>query len=178
MPNGGTIYAGRTVAQLSAGRPVAALTASPTNGAWINPPRAAMCAGVQQCCCKGPWNIGPGETLPLALDWSPWLASVPGFNLSEVAEASITDMTVNPPAAPEAEIIKLVLSRNDDEPDNTDVADLIRIFPPSATIANVAVGLDARIGAQFRLDMAMTAKDCAGESITMRDCFVIVVREC
>jgi hypothetical protein len=139
----------------------------------------SYCAPIQ-CCCKGPWNIGPGETLPMVLDWSRWLASVPGYNINEVKSAALMDMTVNPPVPADAAVIKIVSGMGDDPdpPDNNDAADLVGLIPPTATQALFEVAPDAAIGKQFRFNIAVTARDCDGRKITMQDCVMVVVAQC
>jgi len=179
MVNSGTIYAGRAISQLPGGRAVGSITASAGNGGLV-PRRAAMCNPVQQCCCKGPWTIGPGETLPLILDWSQWLTSLPGYNLNKVVEMSLFDMTVNPPEPADPEEIVVVSGTGDDpeEPDNSDVADLAGLIPPYGVQAIVSVFSETEIGKQYRLGLAVAARDCDGRRIIQRDCVVIVVAEC
>lgn len=178
--NGNTFAGGRPVSGLYGGRAVSPVLSSwaGDGGAW--PGNATACGARPRCCCKGPWTIGPGETLPLVLQWQRWIDSVPGYALSKVVETSLFDMTVNPPVAADPEIIKIVSGTDDstEEPDNEDAADLIGLIPPYATQALVAVGDAARIGAQFRLNIAVTARDCDGRRITMRDCVAIVIAEC
>jgi len=179
MANGGTIFAGRAVSQLAAGRAVGSIApSSVVNGSF--PRNAALCAPVQQCCCKGPWTIGPGETLPLILDWSTWLNSLPGYNLNKVADMSLFDMTVNPPQPADPDIIKVVSGIGDDpeEPDNSDVGDLAALIPPTAIQVMFEVSSEARIGAQYKLDFGLFARDCEGRRITMRDCVAVVIAQC
>jgi len=180
MTNGGTIYAGRAVRPLSTGRAIGSIVPSPAIDTTIWPRTGAMCAPLVQCCCKGPWSIGPGETLPLVLDWSQWLASLPGYNLNKVAEMDLFDMTVNPPRPADHDIITITTGTGDDpdEPDNADLADRVSLIPPSAMQMLVEVSEEAVIGAQFKLSLAVTARDCDGRRITMRDCVVITIAEC
>jgi hypothetical protein len=137
------------------------------------------CAPVQ-CCCKGPWSIGPGETLPMLLDWSRWLASVPGYNLNAVASAALLDMNVNPPAPANPAEIAVVSGQGDDPdpPDNSDVAELVSLMPPTVTQALFSVGADTAIGRMYRFNIAVTARDCDGRKITMQDCVMVVVQQC
>lgn len=139
----------------------------------------SYCAPIQ-CCCKGPWSIGPGETLPMVLDWSRWLASVPGYNLNAVTSAALMDMTVNPPVAANPDEIKIVsgMGTDPDPPDNGDAADLVGLIPPTATQALFEVAPATAIGKQYRFNIAVTARDCDGRKITMQDCVMVVVAQC
>jgi hypothetical protein len=88
-------------------------------------------------------------------------------------------MTLNPPGPADPETIKLISGMvEDEEPDNEDAADLIDIVPPYTAQTIVAVSLDARLGAQFKLSLAVSARDCDGRKIVMRDCVAITVVEC
>jgi hypothetical protein len=137
------------------------------------------CAPIQ-CCCKGPWSIGPGERLPLVMDWSRWLASVPGYNLSSVASAALMDMTVNPPVPANATEIKVVSGMGDDPepPDNGNAAALVGLIPPVGTQTLFEVDSNTPIGKQYRFNIAVTARDCDGRKITMQDCVMVVIAQC
>lgn len=138
-----------------------------------------FCAPVQ-CCCKGPWSIGPGETQPLVLEWSRWLGSVPGYNLNAVTAAALMDMTVNPPVPANAAEIKIVSGMGDDPvpPDNANAAALAGLIPPNFTQTLIEVGPDTAIGKQYRFNIAVTARDCDGRKITMQDCVMVVIAQC
>jgi hypothetical protein len=140
-----------------------------------------LCAPIQ-CCCKGPWTIGPGETQPLTLDWSRWLNSsaMGGFTLNAVSSASLVDMTAHPPQPADPDDIRIVSGLGDDaEPDNAEAKGLVNLLPAyAATQIMIAVAEDVRVGSQYRLNLAVTARDCDGRRATMRDCVMIVVAEC
>jgi len=179
MANSSTIAGGRPVSVLNGGRSVATVVTSWASNEVGWPRTGAMCAPVQPCCCKGPWEIGPGETLPLTMLWQRWIDSVPGYTLNKVTEASLLDVNVNPERPADPDVIKLVSGTDDDEEaDNEDATDFVGIIPPYLTHTLVAVSPDARIGQQFRFNLAVTARDCDGRKITMRDCVVIVIAEC
>jgi|GEM_PF-2123424 len=177
----GPISIGRPVGGLAAGRAV-----GPLVGSWAG---GGFCPPVPQCCCVGPWTIKPGETQPLVLQWQRWIDSVPGYIVNKVTSADLYDMTVNPPGPADPELIWLETDAEDENSDsnggnddidnpNVDVAGAINIQPPYVTHTRVSVALEAPIGKQFRLNLAVTARDCDGRKITMRDCVVIVVSEC
>ena len=183
MTGNAPLAAGRAIGALALGRAV-----TPLMGSWAGasawPLTSGVCRPVPQCCCVGPWSIKPGETQPLSLQWQRWIDSVPGYLLTKVTEASLYDMTVNPPAPASPDLIWLVPSPDDDDDDigtgneNEDVAAAINIAPPYVTHTLVAASMLAPIGSQYRLNLAVTARDCDGRKITMRDCVVIVVSEC
>lgn len=138
------------------------------------------CAPVQ-CCCKGPWSIGPGETMPMIMDWSRWLASVPGYNLNEVTKAELLDMMVTPviPADPaKLKVTTGIVGDDPDPPNNADVAELVDVLPPTATQALFTAGADATIGSQYRFNISVTARDCDGRKITAVDCVMVVIAQC
>jgi len=186
MANGGPMTGGRTVSAMYGGRPVRAFAlgnedamASLQPNIWPRP--SGVCAPVRRCCCKGPWNIGPGEALPLSIVWSPFIDSLSGYVLHSVAVAELLDMHTTPPQPADPEMIKIttgIAADDPEDPDNSDVADLIAIIPPVATQAIIEVGEDTPINRQFRLNIAVNARDCDGHVITLRDCFVIVIAEC
>jgi hypothetical protein len=116
----------------------------------------------------------------MLLDWSRWLASVPGYNLNAVASAALLDMNVNPPAPASPTEIAVVSGQGDDPepPDNSDVAGLVSLMPPTVTQALFSVDADTAIGRMYRFNIAVTARDCDGRKITMQDCVMVVVQQC
>ena len=194
----GPINGGRPVGALSGGRAVATMMSSWAGNTAGLSRGGGFCPPLPQCCCQGPWSIAPGETLPLVIQWQRWIDSVPGYLLQKITEADLYDMTVNPPGPADPDLIRLDAGPNDEDDDddgngddeddeeeeepepnpNEDVAAAIALQPPYITHTLVAVSLAAPIGKQFRLRLAVTARDCDGRKITMRDCVVIVVAEC
>jgi hypothetical protein len=116
----------------------------------------------------------------MVLDWSRWLASVPGYNLNAVTSAALLDMNVNPPAPANPDEIAVVSGQGDDPepPDNSDTADLIALQPPTVTQALFAVAPETPVGRMYRFNIAVTARDCDGRKITMQDCVMVVVQQC
>lgn len=192
MPNGtASVYVSRAARTVFAGRPVTPLyggVESPQFGyasrdfaPWPWPGIGGVCRPIVQCCCKGPVTIAPGEIAPIVIDWGQWLNSLQGlgYQIDSVASASLLDPTENmEPADPD--VIKVVSGRNTDPdpPDNSDVAGLISLAPPYGTVALIEVAPDARIGAQYKLDICCVAHDCDGRKIRKCDCVVITVAEC
>src|SRR5262245_1194497 len=197
MPIGGVMSAGRSANTIMGGRAVNGITAAAAPGAfrsdnggmagyvdwrWVGWPRTgAMCAPIVQCCCKGPWSLAPGEIQPLIIDWSRWIASLPGYVANCIDTASLWDMTLAVPAPADPAIIKMTSgqeSADPDPPDNSDVADLISLVPPSAVQVLISASEQAKIGAQYRLSLCLSARDCDGRRIRMCDCVVITIAEC
>lgn len=199
----GIIAGGRAISTVFGGRgisPVSGLMGgwgalapggfySPSSpSAW--PRTGAMCAPQVQCCCDGPWNIGPGETQPLVYDVSQWLASVPGYQLIGVSAAALFDMTRSPPIAADPEVVRVVTGiygRDPEPPDNSDVAELISLVSMVNPVMNVTTavetliqaGPNAPIGAQFKLDLCLVAcSGCDGKKIVQCRCIIITVAEC
>jgi hypothetical protein len=172
-----TFYGGRAVQSFRSGAAASVLPASDFS-TW---PRTGACGPPVQCCCKGPFNIGPGETLPLIVQWSPIINSVPDYRLSRVTRASLWDMNANPVVPADPSIIRLTpdgISNDEEESDNEDVADQITIEPPWFTTALVRVAKGAIIGRQYRLNICVALRDCRPRELEICDCYVIVIAEC
>jgi hypothetical protein len=116
----------------------------------------------------------------MVLDWSRFLASVPGYNLNAVMSAALLDMNVNPPVPANPAEIAIVSGQGDDPdpPDNSDAAELVSLMPPQFTQAMFQVGADTPIGRMYRFNIAVTARDCDGRKATMQDCVIVVVQQC
>lgn len=183
MPNGGsTIYAGRATNSIYTGRATPAIPAGAyafPRGAVAGWPSQGLCAPPVQCCCKGPVNIAPGEIQSLVMQWATWLDSVPGYALNAVASASLWDMTTSPPQPANPDVIKVVSGGGaDEEPDNSEVKSLVGLIPPYGTQVLIEASADAEIGAQYKLEICLVARDCDGRKIRQCDCVVIVIAEC
>jgi len=156
----------------------------PDPWSWVHgqamwPRSPALCAPQAQCCCKGPWQIGPGERQPLFMDLTNWINGVPGYNLNAVESASLWDMNKAPPAVADPDVIKVISGLDDSEtPDNEHAEDFISISPPCAAQAVIEAAPDARIGSQYKLDICFIARDCDGRKIRLCDCIVITIAEC
>lgn len=188
MVNGAAIYAGRSPAALYGGRSIAPLFSTPTVNSTLNWTRQgnSLCIPRPQCCCKGPFNIAPGEQLSLPINWAAWLqnpdpSQPPLYNMNKVASADFFDMLASPPAPANPDIIKVVSGIAVDDPplfDNADVSDLILLRPPYFTEVFIEASDDAVVGSQYRLRMCLIARDCEGHVQRMCDCFVVTVAEC
>src|SRR5262245_13240735 len=186
MANGQTIYTGRAVTSIFGGRALSnlqglggqGLGTMPGPASW--PRTGAMCAPIQQCCCKGPWTIAPGETQPLIMDWSPWVTSALGCQINKVDTEPSWDMNVSPPAPAPPGVIKIVsgMSGDPEPPNNSEAAALLGLIPPYGVQALIEVGEGAAIGAQYRLSLCLIARDCDGRKIKQCDCVVITIAEC
>lgn len=187
MPNGNTLYAGRATGSIFAGRATPALMAGTAadvaafpRGATMGWPSQGICSPIQQCCCKGPVMIAPGEVRSITLNWGTWIDSVPGYQVNKIDSLSLIDVSLTPPQPADPDIIKVVSGKGDDPdpPDNGDAADLAGLIPPYGTQVLIEVGATARIGAQYKLNICMIARDCDGRKIRQCDCVVITVAEC
>jgi hypothetical protein len=135
----------------------------------------ALCPPPINPCPCHPWAIGPGETLPLIIDWSAWLASVPGFSLHGVASVVITDLNVSPTVPADADDIDTVPPLAGWTPPATDATAAARIINGMASESLIKVGADVPMGRVFRYDIQVTARDCDGRLIAVSDCVFIRV---
>lgn len=187
MPNGNgnTIFAGRATGSVFAGRATPTILAGPdtamfprgTTPGW---PSQGICSPVQQCCCKGPVNVAPGEIQSIVLNWGRWIDSVPGYQLNTIDEVSLFDMSLTPPQPADPAVIKVVSGKGDDPdpPDNSAAKGLAGLIPPYGTQVLIEAGATARIGAQYKLNICLIARDCDGRKIRQCDCVVITIAEC
>ena len=173
----GAFYGGRAVTSFRSGAAASSITTDVST--W---PRSGACGPPVQCCCKGSWNIGPGERLPLIVAWSPLINSVPGYTLSDVSSASLMDMNAQPIVPADPEIIKVTSGKagvDETELDNEDVSDQITISPTFVTTqAIIEVSPKASVGKMYRLNICVMARDCEGHDIRMCDCYVISIAQC
>ena len=132
----------------------------------------------------------------MILDWSRWLASVPGYNLNAVASATLMDMTVTPPSIANESEICIVTGMEPDvrinplsdpiatpqiaiDPSRNAHGDVATaILPPVATQTLFKVGDKTAIGKQYRFNISVTARDCDGRRITQTDCVMVVIAQC
>lgn len=174
-----TIFGGRPMGALYGGRPMPSLYGGQSPAIW--PRTNGMCAPVVACCCKGPVNIGPGEIAVLGINWGPWIGTIPTYKVHAIASASLIDMMESPPSPPDPDVIKVTTSVPGTDPvpvDNADVASMISLIPPMGTQVAIEVGLGARIGDQYRLNICVTARDCDGRTARQCDCWVITISDC
>lgn len=189
---GGSIFTERSA--ISAGRSVGSIQTAGFDPGRVWPwgwgpgmtwgqwgwPRGGMCTPPVQCCCKGPWNLAPGDIQPLAIDWSQWLTSVPDYRLKAVLEASLIDMGERPPVPADADVIKIVSGMGDDPdpPDNADAGKLVNVVPPYHTHVLLEAARDAEVGSLYRLNICVQAMDCDGRKLRHCDCVVVAIAEC
>lgn len=191
--NGATVYVGRARGGVNVGRAPQAVAWSSNGGGfapnangslfwptqqWPRP--MGICQPLQQCCCAGPVSIAPGEVYPLMINWANWIENTPGFAIDSIYSASLSDpANAMEPADPD--VIKVttgIRGGDPDPPDNSDVADLISLVPPFGTLVLFEAAPDARLGAQYKLDLCLIAHDCDGRRIRQCQCLVLVVAEC
>ena len=105
-----------------------------------------LCPPVQ-CCCAS-WRIGPGETIPLVLNWAHRLGL--GFNaVSSDAELVLANAGL---AVTDAEVL-----------------------PNDSTMVMIEAAPDAPLGVQHRLNLTLTARDCDGHEARLRTCVSVTV---
>jgi hypothetical protein len=130
-----------------------------------------ICAPIQPCPCH-PWSIAPGDTQPLYVDWSGWLASVPGYALNAVESAELLDLNVNPPVPADPDEIALVSGLDvDPVPSTPGFTNIVG----TATENIVKAGADVPVGKAYRMNISVCARDCFGRKIVTSDCVFINV---
>lgn len=134
----------------------------------------AICAPINPCPCH-PWQIGPGETLPLIIDWSAFLQSVPGYALHSVASASISDLNVAPVAPVDPDLVDTVPTIETAMPWSGDNPP-VKIIQGVATESLISVTDDVAIGQVFRYDIAVNLKGCDGRVLKVKECVFIQVQ--
>lgn len=132
----------------------------------------ALCQPVNPCPCQN-WTIAPGDTLPLTIDWSGWLATVPGFTLNSVATVELLDLNVNPPAPADEDDIAIV-SGMDVDPTNGEPG-FTQIIAGVATQLLIQADKDVPVGHAYRLNIQINARDCNGRKISVWDCVFISI---
>lgn len=132
----------------------------------------ALCQPVNPCPCQN-WTIAPGDTLPLTIDWSGWLATVPGFSLNSVATVELLDLNVNPPAPADEDDIAIV-SGMDVDPTNGEPG-FTQIIAGVATQLLIQADKDVPVGQAYRLNIQINARDCNGRKISVWDCVFISI---
>lgn len=133
----------------------------------------AVCAPINSCACH-PWQIRPGETLPLLIDWGVFLSSVPGYALHTVVAATLTDLNVSPsvPAAPgDIDTVPPIATAQPWTGDNPPV----RIVESRATEALIHVDDAVALNSVFRFDITVQLKGCDGRILQVKDCVFIQV---
>ena len=137
-----------------------------------------ICQPVSPCCCD-PWQIGQGNTLPLYIDWSTFLASAAGFlGVQAVKTITLKDYNVNPPVDADPADIALVSGFATD-PDPPPTPGYTQILQGNTVTMNmVKAGVDVAIGNLYRLDIAIISRDCAGRELVLNYCVAINIVQC
>lgn len=133
----------------------------------------AVCAPISPCACH-PWQIGPGETLPLIIDWSVFLSSVPGYALHSVVAATLTNLNATPttPADPdEIDTVPPIATAQPWTGDNPPV----KVIGGIATEAIIEVASDVALNSVYRFDISVQLKGCDGRILVVKDCVFIQV---
>lgn len=131
----------------------------------------AACAPVSPCACH-PWSLRPGEQLPLVIDWSVFLSSVPGYALHSVVSASLTNLNTNPPGPADPDDIDTVPTIETAMPwtgDNPPV----RIYGEGLTEAIIKLDSSVPLNNVFRFDITVQLKGCDGRVLQVSDCVFI-----
>jgi hypothetical protein len=128
-----------------------------------------ICQPISPCPCH-PWSLAPGDTQPLFVDWSGWLASVPGYTRNAVVGAELLDLNVNPPAPANPEEMALVSGLDvDPVPSTPGFTNIV-----GTTTENlVKASADVPVGRAYRLNLSVAARDCSGRKIKTSDCIFI-----
>jgi hypothetical protein len=134
----------------------------------------AICQPVA-CCCEE-WTIAPGLTLPLYIDWSTWLAQLPGYKLTTVAAATLSKIGAVVEPAPSSEI-ELVSGR-DPPPANAHPGFTEILSDGTVTLNIVDAAETVPVGNLYRLDLAVYARDCDGRTIALKFCVSIYITSC
>lgn len=129
------------------------------------------CTPDPACNCH-PWSIGSGETWPLRIDWTAWLASIPGYQMFGVPSITIENLNVSPATSADPEEIDTVPSYLGEQVP-PDVA--TRFVGPMRNISEtlIAVGADVQVGRLYRLNINVSAKDCDNRVVNIKDCVFI-----
>ena len=120
------------------------------------------------------WDARPGETLPMQIDWSGFGASVPGYALATVDEATLKDMTKAPPVDADPDEIKLVSGLATD-PDPPPTPGFTSIIDGRATETLVWTAPDVPVGRVYRFDITVGWTNCNGRKIVVHDCVSICI---
>lgn len=137
-----------------------------------------ICQPVNPCCCD-PWQIAPGNTLPLYIDWSTFLASAAGFlGVQAVQSIEILDQNVSPavPADP-AEIALVSGFTPDPVPPPTPGYTQI-LQGNTVTMNMVKVDPTVAVGRLYRLNIAIISRDCGGRELVLNYCVAINIVQC
>jgi hypothetical protein len=123
------------------------------------------------------WDVRPGETVPMQIDFTGLLASVNGFNLSSIEAASISNMMVSPPTAADPAEIDLVSGLAVDPGNAWPGYTLITGPENNVTVNVIKTGPNVAIGKVFRFDISLGLTDCNGRKLIVKDCVSISVRQ-
>src|SRR5262245_6921685 len=116
--------------------------------------RQPQCGPFASCACLGPFEMRPGEVLPLQIDWTGFLASVPGFTLASIDGAELLDLQKAPRLPADDTDIKLVSGLATDPP--VYQAGFFNIIGEGrATEALIWTSPDLPAGRCYRLDLVL-----------------------
>jgi hypothetical protein len=133
-----------------------------------------QCSPYPACTCML-WEVRPGETVPMPIDWTGFLASVDGYNLSSIESAAISNMMVSPPAPADDAEIELVSGLATDPASSW--PGFTRIMGDGRLTVNmIKTGPDIPGGKVFRFDISVGFTDCNGVKSVVNECVSISVR--
>src|SRR5262245_10958991 len=137
-----------------------------------------ICPPIDACACCGRWTIGPGQTLPLLIDWSVWLASIPGFVLRSISKAELLDYTGSSgPVPADPAKIDLVSGLPVDPTDA--LPGFTKIIADAMATQNIVqVADDTPVGSLYRLNITALARDCECRELVLPYCVMINVTAC
>jgi len=135
--------------------------------------RTPQVCGPFTSCCTMFWEANAGETLPLQIDWSGFVGTVPGFALTSVESAEIIDLNKNPPGPADDTDIKLVSGMQTD-PTNGQPG-FAQIIDGRATEFLVWSRPDLPGSRCYRLDICLGLIDCHGRRLQVCDCVNISI---
>jgi hypothetical protein len=124
--------------------------------------------------CAGTAFIKPGETTALAIDWSDWLARMPGqWTLTPIAANS----GATPPivASPAAAVIDLATQLAPAVATDLQVSSLEINGGSLSMLVSAAPGVAIR--RMFRLDFTVSARDCAGRVVTGVESVLVIISQ-
>jgi len=133
-----------------------------------------QCSPYPACTCMM-WEVRPGETVPMQIDWTGLLASVDGFGLSSIESATLSNMMVSPPAPADMTEIELV-SGHATPPANAWPGNTVITGENRMTVNMIKTGANLAVGKVFRFDISLGLTDCNGRKMVVNDCVSISVR--
>ena len=143
------------------------------NQMLVDTRRGVQCGPLSSCACLGPFEMRPGEIQPLQIDFTGYLGTVPGFNLSAIEEAEVIDLFKNPPAPAADTDIMLTSGLPVDPPVHQ--PGFVNILEGKAIEVLVWTSPDLPVGRCFRIDFLLAFVDCSGRKLNLRECMIVLI---